>query len=69
MKTEYVLYAIRKGEEDWQEELITTADVTPEGEGKLEKAKAWAKQQGFDRFRIAKFNPDVPPDFRKVFRK
>jgi len=59
MATEYVLWATRKGDEDWQEELIT---ATPDMQ-KLEKAKAWAKANGFDRLRVGNFREGEVPDF------
>jgi hypothetical protein len=69
MKNEYVLYATRIGDEDWQEALITTADVTPEGLAKLEKAKVWAKSNGFDRIRVTTFMPGEKPDFSKAVKR
>lgn len=53
-----VLFAVRKGNEEWQEELITEraadADV-------LRDATEWAKTQGFHRFRTVEFS-DQPDD-------
>jgi len=66
---EYVLWGTKKGDEDWEEQLIATADTTPEGKAKLEKAKAWAKQQGFDRLRVSQNDANIAPDFTKVFKK
>jgi hypothetical protein len=54
-----VLFAVKVGDEDWQEELIT------ECEEKISAASEWAKKNGFDRLRIADI-PDGPPDFSKV---
>lgn len=53
-----VLYATRIGNEDWQEELLT------EKEELFYQAKTWASANGFDRFRVAEIDLDVPPDFR-----
>lgn len=63
---ECVLWGTRKGNEDWQEELITTAAPTSEGKAKLEKAKVWAKQNGFDRLRVSRNDSNVPPKFGRV---
>ena len=58
-----VLYGVRIGNEDWQEEILTeTAD-------RIEAAKAWALQNGFDRLRVATIDLSKPPDFRNVFNK
>ncbi len=51
-----ILFAVKKGDEDWQEQLIT------EVEEQIEAAKTWAVGQGFDRFRVAEISDD-PPDF------
>lgn len=61
MNTETILYAVRIGNEDWQEEIITTvADRIP-------AATEWAKANGFDRFRVSTFDGSSP-DFTKVVR-
>lgn len=57
-----VLFAVKKGDEDWQEQLIT------EQEERIESAKAWADSNGFDRFRVAEI-ADGPPDFVKIFNR
>lgn len=51
-----VLFAVRIDNEDWQEELIT------EDESKIPAATEWAKQNGFNRLRIAEID-DGKPDF------
>ena len=56
-KTERRLYAVRKGAPDWAEQLIT------EDETRIEAAREWAKNNGFDRFRVATFTPGELPDF------
>ena len=55
-----ILFAVKKGNEDWQEELIT------EQEDRIKEARAWAEQNGFDRFRIADIDLTQKPDFSKV---
>ncbi len=54
-----VLFAVRKGDEDWQEQLIT------EVESRIYAASAWAFANGFNRLRIATFD-DKAPDFTKT---
>lgn len=51
---EKILYAVKIGEPDYMEQIITTnQDV-------IEQARAWAKANGFDRFRIATYNGEAP---------
>lgn len=54
-----MLWAVKVGDEDWQEQIITT------NESAIEKARKWAEQNGFDRFRVSTM-PDGPPDFTKT---
>ena len=35
----------------------------------FEKAKTWAKRNGFDRFRVAEIDTSKAPDFTKTLRK
>lgn len=64
MKPTKVLFAVRKGAEDWQEELIT------EVAARIPAASRWAKANGFDRLRVASIDDRCRPDFSKViFRK
>lgn len=67
-QNELVLWANKAGSEDWETDLITTAPDTAEGKAKIEKATAWAKQNGFDRIRVSKNDASVAPDFSKVVR-
>lgn len=59
---EKLLWAVKIGNEDWQEELITN-DISQH-----EKATEWAKANGFYKFRTSWFDPSVTPDFTKVLR-
>jgi DhnA family fructose-bisphosphate aldolase class Ia len=52
-----VLWATKRGDEDWQEQLIT------EQEDKIEQAARWAKENGFDRLRISNINLNERPNF------
>jgi hypothetical protein len=54
---ETILWGVRVGDEDWQEQIITT------DENQIEAAKEWASNNGFDRFRVAKIDLGVKPDF------
>jgi len=60
---EEVLWAVKKGEPDYMEQIIT---AKPE---KIEEAKKWAEANGFDRFRIATVNMNKKPNFAKVVEK
>jgi len=59
MKGEYemVLWGVLEGNEDWQEELLST---NPD---RFEEIKAMAARDGFGRFRIARVDLNRPPDF------
>ena len=52
-----ILFATRKGAEDWQEELIT------ENESDIPEASIWAHENGFDRLRVAEIDLTQKPDF------
>lgn len=62
MATTRVLFAVKVGAEDWQEQLIT------ENPASIEAASAWARTNGFDRLRVAEIDLDVAPDFRATVR-
>lgn len=57
MTIEKVLYGTKEGEPDWTEEIIST---NPEV---FEAAQEWAKENGFDRFRIAEIDLSELPNF------
>ena len=54
-----ILFAVKIGDEDWQEQLITDA------EDRIPAASEWARANGFDRLRVADID-DTPPDFIKA---
>jgi hypothetical protein len=56
-----ILFAVRKGNEDWREELIT------EDESKIDAASVWARENGFDRLRVAEIE-DGMADFGKTVK-
>lgn len=55
--TERRLYAVKKGDPDWAEVIIT------EVEQRIPDAMEWARQNGFDRFRVATFTMGEPVIF------
>jgi hypothetical protein len=57
-----ILWAVKKGDPDWKEQIIT------EKEERIEDAKKWATENGFDRFRIQMVDLSTPPDFKKTFK-
>lgn len=61
-KTETILWAVKIGEPDWKEQIITTDP------NMIEPAKKWAMANGFDRFRIVGIDMSSKPDFTKTFR-
>jgi hypothetical protein len=53
---EYTVWATKSGLPDYKEDLITsTTDLAH-----VEKAKVWAKANGFDRIRVTIFNWEKP---------
>jgi len=58
-----VLFAVKVGEEDWKEQLIT------EVEDQIEAASKWATENGFDRLRIATIDLSKPPDFAATVKR
>lgn len=52
-----ILFAVKIGAEAWEEELIT------EVEPRIDAARAWARAHGYDRFRVATIDLDLPPNF------
>ena len=58
-----ILWGIRKGAEEWKEELLT------EVEERIPAAKEWAQKNGFDRFRISEYTENEMPDFTGVLNK
>lgn len=59
MKPELVLWGTKKGNESWQEEIITVTFDTEH----LNKAKQWAEDNGFVNLRTSIFDITYPPDF------
>jgi len=62
---EQVLWAVKIGEEDWQEELVTSTASALH----LAKAKAWALNNGFNRLRVSGIDLNEKPNFCKVFNR
>jgi len=52
-----ILFAVKIGDEDWQEQLVT------EQEEQVEAASQWARSHGFDRLRIADIDLTKKPWF------
>ena len=55
-----ILFAVKIGDADWQEQLITEQ---PE---RIAEASTWAEANGFDRLRVADIDLSTPPDFTKT---
>lgn len=62
-----ILWGVKKGKEDWQEEILSTQCKTTED---LTQIKDRASRDGFGRFRVSEME-DIPtvPDFSKVVNK
>jgi hypothetical protein len=57
-----VLFAVKENEPDYMEQLIT------DKEERIEAAKNWCKENGFDRLRIAEIDMNEKPDFIKTIK-
>lgn len=60
---ETLLYGVRTGNEDWEEELLTT-----QGD-RIEEVKRLAAKDGFNRFRVATWEPTTGEQILNAFRK
>lgn len=61
MKKEFVLYGTKIVEPDYMEQVITVQHDMQI----IEKAKAWATENGYNRLRVSTFNWEKP-DFTKT---
>lgn len=59
-KNQIVLFAVKKGEPDYMEQLIT------ENSDRIDDAAKWARENGFDRLRITNISLTEKPDFTKT---
>jgi len=60
--TESILWGIKKGDPNWMQEIITN------DKRNFERAKAWAKRNGFDRFRVAEIDTSKEPNFTNTLQ-
>lgn len=60
VKSETVLWGVLDGNEDWQEEILSTNPA------KFEAIRVLAKRDGFGRFRISTIDLSSLPDFSKT---
>jgi len=60
---ERVLWAVKIGEPDWKEEVITNKHE------QFENAKIWLSENGYDRIREAVIDLNVKPNFTKTIKK
>lgn len=61
--TARVLWGVRIGRPDWDEEILTTHAE------RIDDAKSWATAQGFDRFRVVDIDLSRPPNFAATLAK
>jgi len=57
-----ILFAVKVGDADWQEQLITENSEYD----RIAEASVWAEANGFDRLRVADIDLSTPPDFTKT---
>lgn len=60
--TEYVLYATKKGDEDWQEEIIAV-DTKPATDSEMTEIRRILEAKGYNRIRVAVVDLSQPPSF------
>ena len=60
--SELILWGIKKGDPNWMQEIITN------DKRNFEKARAWAKRNGFDRFRVVEIDTSKAPDFTNTLQ-
>jgi hypothetical protein len=58
-----VLFAVKKGEPDYMETLITDKP------DHIDRAKEWASKNGYDRFRISEIDLGTSPNFIQTIIK
>ena len=58
-----MLWAVKKEDEDWQEQIITT------NESQINAARKWASKNGFNRFREAEYFDGERPNFANTINK
>ena len=63
MTTESILYGTKINLPDYMEEVISTK---PEN---FNRAVIWAKENGFNRLRVANIDLSIAPDFTKIIAK
>ena len=59
---ESILWGTKKGNPAWMQEIITN------DKRNFEKARAWAKRNGFDRFRVAEIDTSKAPNFTNTLQ-
>lgn len=65
--TETLLYAVKIGQPDYMEDLITVATGSNfDRQIRLDNAKRWAINNGFHKFRTINHNLNEKPDFIKA---
>ena len=62
-ESETLLYGVKEGNEDWQEEILSTC---PDN---FDDVKVKAARDGFSRFRIAKVNLTALPNFARTVNR
>ena len=68
-QTETLLYAVKKGEPDYMEEILYACKGYTNLDELKTKGEYWAKENGYDRVRISVVDLDTPPNFAKTINK
>jgi|TARA_B110000259_G_C13728766_1_gene287626 hypothetical protein len=56
MKTEYILYGLKKDEPNWKEDIMYVSFNLKD----MERAKKLSQKKGYVKFRVAKFTGEAP---------
>jgi hypothetical protein len=67
--TETVLWGVKKGSNDYMEEVLYQCKGYTNEEKLMQKGSLWAQENGYDRLRISKIDMAIKPDFTKTLNK
>jgi hypothetical protein len=68
-QTETLLWAVKKGEPDWKEEILYACRGYTNLNELKSRGEKWAEENGYDRVRISVIDFREAPDFTKTINK
>lgn len=66
---ETILWGCKVDEPDYMEEVLYSRRGYVNKKSLMEAGEEWAKQNGYDRLRIAVIDPSTPPNFGETVNK